>query len=186
MPGIEPAATDPFPPASAGALVPPRPNLGPEPLEPEPSAWPALACLGLALVLAALAWWRWAGRLKKRRAVPVGADGEPAPLDGDAASPRLRMVALSAAVREALATRFDETWRAKTTEEVAESPDLARAIGAEEAERLVAFLRAADRVKFAPEIPEESPALQREAVDAWVPWASAFIAAGASSKIRGK
>lgn len=88
-------------------------------------------------------------------------------------------------VRDTLVTQFGAPWAAKTTEELAEAPELPEALGREQAERLIEFLRAADRAKFA---------LAPEAADqgeAWRDWVVEFVtsastAAGATSRITGR
>lgn len=128
-------------------LVPPRPNLGPEPmpedrsLTPRPLAWlPAAGIIGVVL-------WLWLRRRLRRRgdvrhAGPRRPAAAPATL-------RDQTIARSRAVRAALAARFGPSWSAKTTEEIAAEPALAEGLGAEPAARLVAFLAEADRAKFA-------------------------------------
>lgn len=59
------------------------------------------------------------------------------------------MIAWSVALRESLAGRFGPSWRAKTTEEIATDPRLSEALGDERTGRLLSFLAAADRAKFA-------------------------------------
>gem|GEM_PF-1085024 len=173
----------------AVALIPPRPNPGPEPLEAAPPAWPWALGVGVGLGLLGLISLRLALR-RKAGTTSRGGVRVPPEVSGTVPSTtRDEMAALSLAVKETLAARFDATWRAKTTEEVASSPGLADAFGGEEAERLVAFLRAADLVKFAPTGPDRNgdgldP--QREALEAWLGWASRFVEAGARSKIKGK
>jgi hypothetical protein len=119
--------------------------------------------------------WRLVRRLRRGRA---GARKGGSAADVSA-TPRERIVALSAGVRGLLAARFDETWLAKTTEEIAASAALADAFGAGTADQLVAFLRAADRVKFAPEG-------QGDEAGDWLDWASEFVSTGARSTTNGK
>jgi hypothetical protein len=79
-------------------------------------------------------------------------------------SPRDQLIAGSEAVRQALAARFGPAWRAKTTEELADRPELAERLGAERTARLVALLEAADRAKFADpdglDLPDPGPDCQ--------------------------
>jgi hypothetical protein len=100
------------------------------------------------------------------------------------------MVAWAVAVREALVARFGPSWRAKTTEEIAEDHALAFALGVEDADRLLAFLGEADRAKFAAES-GESWVPESYAMGDWESWVATFIAppapeAGTSSKRTGK
>jgi hypothetical protein len=89
------------------------------------------------------------------------------------------MAALAERAREALAARFGPAWKARTTEEVAGSAELAAELGPETLARLVAFLQDADRAKFAGAA-DHGPE--------WYEWVAAFAAgpAGASSRINGR
>lgn len=161
------------------ALVPPRPNLGPEPFpEPEP-VWPWLAgpAVAVGLLLAGLRL-----RRRRRRAGSPAVHAPPdAPAPGTSAG---GVVAHADAVRAALVARFGATWRAKTTEEIAGDPGPAEAFGTATAERLNLLLREADRAKFSGPgtgTGEGSPGAgpQGDEADAWVAW---FVAgAGARS-----
>jgi hypothetical protein len=131
--------------------------------------------VGLVAVVLGLAVWRFVLRVRRGRA---SARKERTEVTVPA-TPRERVVALSATVRGLLAARFDETWLAKTTEEIAASASLVEAFGAETTDRLVAFLRAADRVKFAPEG-------QGDEAGDWLDWASGFVSAGARSTTNGR
>ncbi len=159
---------------SKTSLVPPRPNLGPEPLEPP---WPATAILlgvGAGLMIVLLLAWRL--RRRKPRSPPPPARAVPPEIDSG--SPREQMIARSTAVREALSIRFGNGWRAKTTEEIAADTGLANALGADRAEWLIGFLREADRAKFA----DMSDLLAYSDFDRL----AAFVAeAGATSMIKG-
>lgn len=109
-----------------------------------PAPWIELG-LALGLVLAAVLAWRVVRRRARRPAPAVRPD-----LPGEGTeSARERMIAWSVAIRESLAVRFGPAWRAKTTEEIAGDPRLAAALGAERTARLLEFLAAADRAKFA-------------------------------------
>ena len=130
----------------AEEIVPPRPNLGPEPWV-DPPGWarrsgPWLATSGL---LIALAWWRLERRRRLRALRPMldGSEEVPPPPDR---TPRRRMIDASGAVRLALIEAFGPGFGSKTTEEIAADPGLQ---GRADIEELVAFLRLADRAKFA-------------------------------------
>jgi len=163
------------PDATSGeSLVPPRPNLGPEPW-PESSPWAGniVFLVGFVVVLL-IGWIR-----RKPRSIPPAKDHAPA-VDFDR-SPVQRFVALSEAVRGALLARFGPAWGSKTTEEIGGDPALVSRLDPNDRDRLVAFLELADRVKFGSTEPES--------LDDWETWASAFVAsvkAGATSRINGQ
>ncbi len=166
-------------PTSAESLVPPRPNLGPEPW-PESPRWADAAGwwgASLALILLILlALWR-----RRRRPGAGLAMAFLSPSIDPDCPPRQRLIASSEVIRGALIGAFGPTWGSKTTEEIGDDPSLLERIDPLEVERLVAFLRLADRAKFASGEPE-SP-------DDWEAWAAGFVeglAAGATSRSSGK
>jgi len=165
--------------ADATALVPPRPNPGPEPFaEPRPT-WGWLA--GLSFTVGLLAFWALNRRRQRARRTLERPSETIAP-----GLPQEPLVALAESVRAALVARFGASWRAKTTEEIASDAAPADAFGVETAERLVTLLREADRAKFAATDAAGSGS-QRDDVDAWMPWVAEFLAeAGATSRISGK
>jgi LPXTG-motif cell wall-anchored protein len=125
-------------------LVPPRPNLGPEPWSEERvSSWPLLAA---GLVLAALlagAVWMLRRRRRRRRAAP-----SPQPvayLD----TPDAQLLSLAIQARETLATRFGPFLRARTTEEISSDAVVKEALGDDHFESLIRLLSTADLWKFA-------------------------------------
>ena len=129
-------------------LVPPRPNLGPEPMEAAPVLewW---LTVGAVLLLIAGALVMGLRRLKRKLAAQRGLDPD---RPRSSRSRRLRTRGCSGA-----RPRFVPSWRRgaerrglRTTEEIAARPELVEMFGGEQAERLVAFLQAADRAKFAP------------------------------------
>jgi hypothetical protein len=137
----------------------------------------------VAILVAAFIVWR---TQKARRKRPEGISTTKFQLDGSA-SERERLIALSGAIRDALAQRFDATWLAKTTEDLAASPTLASAISADDYVRLLAFLRAVDRLKFSRDgLDSGDPDDQRDMFSALVDWAKSFVAADASSTMTGK
>ena len=104
----------------ARALVPPRPNLGPEPWsEPQPIA----PCISASARDRRFALWL--ARLVRLRREPARAGRarcrSPLRRRLHAAG---RLVALSHSIREALADPFGTAWRAKTDEELAAEPRL--------------------------------------------------------------
>jgi hypothetical protein len=152
-------------PANARGLVPPRPNLGPEPWsDPPPIAlfvWVAcaLACLVLILLLRR--------RLHRVRAGRAGHElSNQGPPD---TTPRGRLVALSQSTRDVLANQFGTAWRAKTTEELSAEPLLAEVLGRDQLQELIRFLDQVDQLKFAPERSNHHhESLERE-LAAWAP-----------------
>jgi hypothetical protein len=145
-------------------LVPPRPNLGPEPWPAGPPVTAIIVAIAAGLLIIAVLIL--ARRARKGRRVSAG-DGAPArPAEVNA---RDQMVALSASIRQALTDKLGTGWRAKTTEEVAIDPDLQNLLGREHLDLLSRFLDRVDHLKFAPERsnePEES--LERQ-LAAWQP-----------------
>lgn len=128
-------------------LLPPRPNLGPEPLEtPRTSPIPLAIGAGLALLLVSAFLIR---RRRRRSKVSVSIPPPPGAHFSPFDTPRERMIYWSLTVREALTVRFGDTWRAKTTEEIATDPGLLAALGSDHALKVVGFLLEADRAKFA-------------------------------------
>jgi hypothetical protein len=163
--------------ATPRGLVPPRPNLGPEPwyeAQPIPGVWLGLLILGCVLV----GWffWRWLhhGRARFKR-------GELAAEDRPDATPRERLVALSNSIREAMTVQYGTTWRAKTTEELSENSQLVQAVGPEGFEELIRFLDQVDHIKFAPERSNQHHESLRHDLEIWEPRVAVFKA-----KIRAK
>jgi LPXTG-motif cell wall-anchored protein len=158
---------------AATPVLPPRPNLGPEPW-PEP-AWPSSTIATLAiglLVLGLLGWGLWR---RRRRETPRG---EPATRESTPPAPP--MIAWSEAIRAALVARFGPSWAAKTTEEILDDPDLVAILSTEHRQRLTRFLHEADRAKFAGETD------QGEDWSAWVAdFSATIVAAGTTSRIKG-
>jgi hypothetical protein len=179
-------------PAEA-VFVPPRPNLGPEPL---PGGYAtstlilaAIFSIALVLVLARIIL-RW-----RRRSRPAQRQSPGLP-SGPFATRREQLGAWSAAARQALATRHGPQWSARTTEEIAGDPALGETLGPDLSARLVEFLSEADRAKFDDaeglQPPQPGPGAGADAAPEWL---VAFVgttappsvpAAGARSTIRGK
>ncbi len=118
--------------------------------------------LALAILLRPLAAEAPDGR---RRSIRIEADSlrsiEP---DG---SPGQRLIASSEAVRGALIEAFGPAWGSKTTEEIGDDPALLERIDPDQVERLVAFLKGADRAKFA--------SVEPDSLEDWEAWAASFV-----------
>lgn len=133
------------------SLIPPKPNLGPEP-------WPKSAPLqglwvasgAVVATIAALFFWRM---LRRRLVRSHQAEAAADSLD---VTPRGRLVALSNSAKTALALRFGATWRAKTTEELAVEAALEEVLGPEMFRQLIEFLEGIDRLKLRPNAQAET------------------------------
>jgi hypothetical protein len=151
-------------------LVPPRPNLGPE-------TWPKavpLAVIWLALLIAASALFAWVLWRFARKGAGWAEQGL-ATLDSADVTPRGRLVALSTSTKNALASRFGPTWRAKTTQELAAEPALSEMLGPEPLQELIQFLDRIDRLKFAPERPNQHRQSLHEELADWNPRIAGLI-----------
>jgi len=173
---------------TGAVLVPPRPNLGPEPMPARPSTW---GMIGFLLIAASIAIgllgmirrYRRPGRRDRLRAGRAATVRVPA---GPFASRRDQMAAWSAEVRAALADRFGGHWLALTTEEIAADRTLTETLGTGPAADLIRFLIDADRAKF-----DDREGLQPPRDEDVPGWLSGFVAssvpaAGARSMIKGK
>ncbi len=148
----------------AEQLIPPRPNLGPEPCSASGNRSGAPGWLALAVVLVGLGLWL-RSRFRRRsasRELKIVEDSTPAD-----PSPRQRLIVQSDQIREALVRAFGSAWRSKTTEEIGEDDALLQKLEPAEFDRLIDFLRLADRAKFADSEPE--------AVEDWESWTTAII-----------
>jgi hypothetical protein len=153
------------------SLVPPRKNLGPEPWperRPLQSAWVIVAILTLSVAV-----WLLGRMVRRRLARSRPGQATPAVVD---VTPRGRLVGLSTSTKNALATRFGSTWRAKTTEELADEPPLRDVLGPEMLTQLIEFLDRIDRLKFAPERPSKNRQSLEDELAAWDPRVAGLIA----------
>ncbi len=154
--------------AKAESLVPPRPNLGPEPW-PEPTRWPGPAgWSGLAaLVVVFGVGLRLRNLHRSLRKVSESLNSSIV-ADGLGASPRERLISNSEQVRDALIRTFGPSWGSKTTEEISQGAGLVERLDPAELGRLIEFLKLADRAKFA------EAALETE--EDWEAWSSGIVA----------
>jgi hypothetical protein len=145
-------------------LVPPRPNLGPEPWPEAQPITGILVAVGLTVVLALAGLgllWRRHRRAARARQAQLARGAEPE----SQTAPRDRLVALAESVREALTVQFGAPSRAKTTEEWAADQRLVQLLGEPDFQELIRFLDQIDRVKFAPERSDN----HQEALVTWAP-----------------
>lgn len=165
---------------AAAPILPPRPNLGPEPWpeSPWPTGW--LAGLAALLIVAALGILR-----HRRRSRLVAATGDgPSPTLAAPDDPQERLIRAADAARAALVARLGPPWVARTTEEIAEAPEPVAWLGVARAGRLVELLRSADRAKFAG--PTTAAPTGEDHWESFVAELVAEAAAGPSSRIKGK
>ena len=152
--------------SKARGLVPPRPNLGPEPWrDPAPAnrLLLALAVVAIGLVLVAWAW-------RRRRSIRARSIGLASRALSDAdPGPRGRLVGLSETIRDALTAQFGSSFRAKTTEELSADERLILLLGEDGFRELMQFLDRIDRVKFAPVRPADQDEELSQALTIWEP-----------------
>ncbi len=130
---------------NARVLVPPRPNLGPEPWSEESlPPWPLLT-VGLVLAAALLASLIWMLRRRRRRGRAVAPPQSVTALD----TPDAQLLSLAVQARETLATRFGPALRARTTEEISSDAVVKEALGEDHFASLIRLPATADRWKFA-------------------------------------
>jgi hypothetical protein len=154
-------------------LVPPQPNLGPEPWQEPDATTPLLLALGIAAVILLLAAWGWRRRSTRQSRRLSAVAGGPAVAD---LTPRDRLVALSETLRDALTARFGSSFRAKTTEELADDERLVEQLDTDGFRELMQFLDRIDRLKFASERSEDQDDELGEALKSWEPRVTALAA----------
>ena len=147
----------------AEGLVPPRPNLGPEPWS-EPSNMPIGWGIFLLIVVATVLIWRWVRR--RGKVVAAGSSKVDETMPEVDPSPRLRLIASSERVRVALIDAFGPAWGSRTTEEIVDDPRLIDRVSPEDLASLDEFLQLSDRAKFA----------DHEPIDGWEAWSGGFVA----------
>ena len=157
----------------ARGLVPPRPNLGPEPWrEPDPTPRLLLAMAVVAVGLLLVAWaWRRRRSLRIRRSGLPGGGSSTADL-----GPRGRLVGLSETIRDALTAQFGSSFRAKTTEELSADERLVELLGEVGFRELMQFLDRIDRLKFARERSDDHDDELSQTLTTWEPLVTALAA----------
>ena len=149
-------------------LVPPRPNLGPEPwseTQPTPVVYVALLLPLLVILSCAILYGSW-----RRRRIGRAKEKQPPLRDEQLdASPRAQLIGLSGTLRAALTDRFGISYRARTVEELSADGALGELLGAQFLEHLIDFLDQADELKFAPaRTPHDQRTLEQELIE-WEP-----------------
>jgi hypothetical protein len=146
-------------------VVLPRPNPGPDPLpKPELSPWWLLVLIPAAVIMVAIWRWRRARRRRKKANTEVlGAEVAAIP-----ATAERELLTLGLAMRQELIDRLGQAWRAKTTEELSVSVELAEVLGAENLADFVTFLDRVDQIKFAWVRTDQQPAFELE-LEEWQP-----------------
>lgn len=148
-------------------LVPPRPNLGPEPwrdVRPGSRLLLPAVLVAIAVAILILGWsWRRRRAAVRSHRTPAGLAmlGEPTPRD--------RLVGLSESIRDALTVPFGTSGRAKTTEELASDERLAGLLGDDDFRELIRFLDRIDVLKFAPERGANGQDALEELLASWEP-----------------
>lgn len=145
-------------------LIPPRPNLGPEPWRDPGATDLILLGLVIASMILLVAGWLWRRRRSRGVKGPAVAEGDRAVVDP---GPRGRFIGLSGTIRDALTAKFGQSFRARTTEELSTDARLIELLGDEGFRELILFLDRVDRIKFAPEGPAGK---EVDLVEQWATW----------------
>jgi hypothetical protein len=173
--------------AAGAALVPPRPNLGPEPMHAPALGLATVLGFAAALIIMGSLLRRLAWRRRQARARRLATGADPGAQPALPTSLRLRSIVYAEMLRHALVTRFGPKWAARTTEEIVAEPDVAALLGPERTEQLARLLRAGDCAKFAAERLDATQGDDWETlVPALVEAIAPAAAAGATSTINGK
>lgn len=155
-------------------IVPPRPNLGPEPWDDRSSTdLFVIIAFALFIINVLLFFYKLLMELRtSARSKSSSLTASPANDD-----PQAVWVAWSNRVRAALDREFGAGHSARTTEEIEDDSAIKTGMNADRRDRLIAFLRAADHAKFG----GESIALDPETRLKWDDWVQEFCRTGESS-----
>jgi hypothetical protein len=164
-------------PSRVQVLIPPRPNLGPEPWsEPRAGRFPyEAAALATGALLLAAAWI-----IRRRLAARRRPGTAPARVDFAADDPAMQLIVMASQARETLAERFGPALLARTTEEIAADPQLRETLGEPRFDSLVRLLATADRRKFATMPGAGAEDVYPEDLSQWETWLSSLPEARAS------
>ncbi len=155
----------------AVGLIPPRPNLGPEPWRDPLLDWRMIgACLFLAAAILLAGGWGWRRRVRRRH--ENGSVSSLASIDSGA---RGRLLALSVGLRDALSGHLGASFRARTTEEIAVDNRVSALLGEERFRQFLQFLDLVDRIKFAPDRGEDGSVELAHALSVWEPTLATII-----------
>jgi hypothetical protein len=153
-------------------LIPPRPNLGPEPWPETSSITIKLVEFGLLLIcLGIVAFWGIRRRRMKRGRQHPTRPPAAAPDD----SPEAQVLYLAGQVRDTLNARYGPCTRARTTEEICADSQLREAIGGRHMDQLTRLLQTADRLKFAPHSEDEYKDNLLNDLSTWDVWLKSFL-----------
>ena len=133
---------------TSASLVPPRPNPGPEPIDRPRSDGSGMVQLAVVVVslllLALLAHWR----LRRRRVLAKQESAGIREITDAPTSSTERIIEISNLIRSELSSRFDSSYRARTTEEISDDQRIQDALGSDDHARLIELMQTADRLKF--------------------------------------
>lgn len=133
---------------TSASLVPPRPNPGPEPIHrggPDGSGFVPLAAMVVGLFLLVLVvYWR----VRRRRTLAMQASTGIRETIETPTSSTEQLIELSNLIRSELGSRFDSSYRARTTEELSGDTQIQDTLGSVDHARLIELMQTADRLKF--------------------------------------
>ena len=124
-------------------ILPPRPNLGPEPwpVSDHSSPWWLLSAAPVVLLVI---WWS-----RRRRQVAQASNEQVPRVNSPVVTASENLIHLVDDVREAMSRLLGSTWEAMTTEEIAIELPRIEEINQNLCDRTIVYLVAADRAKFA-------------------------------------